>query len=83
MPRRLTWHIAHAASSLAASLAAEPSGAVRYRILRALARIAMREETIVDGQLLIAELRLHLAEHARLLGLEIPLVVEADPQESA
>ena len=74
---------ARAANILAASLATEPSGAVRYRILRALARLAMREETIVDAQLLIAELKLHLEEHARLLGLEIPLVVAADPQESA
>ena len=74
---------ASAANILVASLAAEPSGAVRYRILRALARIAMREEIIVDAHLLIAELRLHLEEHARLLGLEVPLVVENDPQESA
>jgi len=91
-PARIRLHVpstiavfgsASAANILAASLATEPSGAVRYRILRALARIAMREETIVDAQLLIAELELHLAEHARLLALEIPLVVAADTQESA
>ena len=91
-PARVRLHIpstiavfgsARAANGLASSLAAEPSGAVRYRILRALARIAMREEIIVDAQLLVAELRLHLSEHARLLGLEIPLLGEADPQESA
>ena len=74
---------ARAASLLAASLAAGPSGAVRYRILRALARMAVYEETIVDARLLVAELRLHLAEHARLLGLEVPFVADADPHESA
>lgn len=72
-----------AANRLAGSLAHERSGAVRYRILRALARIAMREEVIVDGHLLIAELGLHLHEHSRLLAIGIPLLVDTDPRESA
>ena len=72
-----------AAPGLATSLASERSGAVRYHILRALARIVTREEVIVDAALLLAELRIHLREHTRLLALEIPLIVESDPQESA
>lgn len=72
-----------AANALATSLASEHSGAVRYRILRALARIATQAEAMVDARLLLAELRLHLREHARLLALEIPLAVEPDPRESA
>jgi ATP:ADP antiporter, AAA family len=72
-----------AAHGLATSLANERWGAVRYRVLRALARVATRDEVIVDAKLLLAELRLHLGEYARMLALEIPFVDEHDPQESA
>lgn len=72
-----------AANGLATSLESEHSGAVRYHVLRALARIATRDEVIVDAKLLLAELRLHLREHARLLALEIPLVAKHDPHERA
>ncbi|MEP6862182.1 MAG: HEAT repeat domain-containing protein [Deltaproteobacteria bacterium] len=72
-----------AAHGLATSLSNEPSGAVRHRVLRAIARIATRDEVIVDASLLLAELRLHLHEHARLLALELPLIAELDARESA
>ncbi len=75
--------VPRAADGLASSLANEGSGAVRYQILRALARIAMRDEVIVDAPLLLAELRLHLREYGRLLALAIPLNEDADPSESA
>jgi len=74
---------AAAANALAASLASAQPGAVRYRILRALARIATREEVIVDAALLFAELRAHLREHTRLLALSVPLDADASPRESA
>jgi AAA family ATP:ADP antiporter len=72
-----------AATGLATSLAHEHSGAIRYRILRALARIATRDEVIVEATLLLAELRRHLGEHLRLLVLATPLSAEDDPRESA
>ena len=72
-----------AGHGLATSLANEHAGAVRYRILRALARIATREEVIVDASLLLTELRLHLRKHARLLALAIPLAEGHDSKEGA
>ncbi|HET9992403.1 MAG TPA: hypothetical protein VFQ65_27915 [Kofleriaceae bacterium] len=91
-PSRIRLHVpsaiavfgtSRAANGLATSLANEHSGAVRYHILRALARIATHDEVMVDAPLLLAELHLHLREHTRLLALEIPLAVQNDPQESA
>jgi hypothetical protein len=91
-PARLRLHIpktlagfgtARAAQILAAQLAREPSGAVRYRVLRALARMAVRDEVIIDATLLLTELRDHLAEYSRLLALSIPILADAATSESA
>ncbi|MEO8549702.1 MAG: HEAT repeat domain-containing protein [Kofleriaceae bacterium] len=72
-----------AAELLARLLANEQQGSVRYRILRALTRVARRDEVIVDARLLLAELRLHLRKYTRLLALEVPIAADRDPQESA
>ena len=78
-----TFGSAAAAEILARQLAGEHSGAVRYRLLRGLARMATQEEIIVDARILLAELRLHLEEYGRLLALAVPILADADTRESA
>ncbi len=72
-----------AAEILGRQLANERSGAVRYRLLRALARMATQDEIIVDARLLLAELRLHLEEYGRLLALAVPVLADTDDRASA
>ena len=72
-----------AAEILARRLANERSGAVRYRLLRALAKMATQDEIIVDARLLLAELRLHLEEYCRLLALAVPVLAGTDDRPSA
>jgi AAA family ATP:ADP antiporter len=71
-----------AADVLIAQLAAERSGAVRYRLLRALARLAVSRTLRFDQDLLLDELRHHLREHFRLLGLSVPLMEDASAAEA-
>ena len=72
-----------AAEILARQLAREDSGAVRYRLLRALARMATQDEIIVDAHLLLAELRSHLDQHSRLLAIALPVLEDSDDRSSA
>lgn len=58
---------------LAARLAHEKSGAARYRLLSAIARLALREEVRFSPALLRAELVHHVREHFRLLGLFVAI----------
>lgn len=72
-----------AALVLANQLGRDHPGAVRYRVLRALARMAVADEIIVDGPLLLAELGLHLNEYCRLLALAVPIYADLDTREGA
>jgi hypothetical protein len=72
-----------AAAILGARLSGEGSGAIRYRILRALASMAARQEIIIDATLLRSELVRYLREHRRLAALAGPLAARSDPSESA
>jgi AAA family ATP:ADP antiporter len=73
----------HAGDILLARLAEERSGAVRYRILRALARLAIHHGTRFDPRILLDELAHHLREHFRLLGLAVAFQASPDPRASA
>ncbi len=81
-PRRVRLHLpgaiaqfgtARAARFLLAHLPAERSGAVRYHLLRALARLAIHRRIRLDRSRLLVELRRQLDEHFRLLGLSVAL----------
>jgi AAA family ATP:ADP antiporter len=72
-----------AADILLARLAQERSGAVRYRVLRGLARLAIHHRVRVDRARLLAELRHHLDEHFRLLALAVAMAQDADSRDSA
>lgn len=72
-----------AAVALGAQLARERSGAVRYRVLRALARLAVDSEIILPAPPLLTELHVHLREHFRLRAIALPLLADTDPQDSA
>lgn len=72
-----------AAELLARQLPREISGAVRYRLLRAVSQMAVRDEIFVDASLLLGELQTHLREHTRLLGLASPLLEDDDTRDSA
>ena len=63
---------------LLGQLAQERSGDVRYRLLRALARLAVTGNQRFEADLLLDELRHHLREHFRLLGLAVPLEAELE-----
>ncbi len=78
-----TFGTAKAAEVIAHQLVREQSGAVRYRLLRALARMAVEDEIIVDARLLLTELRHHLGEHSRLLALAVPIFADKDERDSA
>ncbi|MEJ7603366.1 MAG: HEAT repeat domain-containing protein [Kofleriaceae bacterium] len=56
---------------LIARLREERSGAVRYRLLRAIARLAIRQGARFELTILVDELRHHIREHFRLLGLAV------------
>lgn len=86
-PRRVRLHIpaaiaqfgtARAADFLVGALGTERSGAVRYRILRALARLAIHGGLRLDRTALIVEMQRHLREHFRLLALVVAL--EREPR---
>ncbi len=78
-----TFRTAAAAAVLGEQLAREDSGAVRYRLLRALAWMAVNDEIIIDARPLLAELQLHLREYCRLLALAVPIYADLDLRESA
>lgn len=78
-----TFGTAKAAEVLGRQLVRERSGAVRYRLLRALARMAVHDEVIADAPFLLAELQRHLAQHVRLLALAVPIFADADMRDSA
>lgn len=65
-----------AADLLMAALVTERSGAVRARILRALAHLAVNHQVELDRPPLLAELRRHLRAHFRLLALATALAPE-------
>lgn len=71
-----------AADILIAQLAEERSGAVRYRLLRAIARLAVNRSQRFEQELLLDELRHHLREHFRLLGLSVPLMEDSSAAEA-
>lgn len=68
---------------LMARLEAETSGAVRYRLLRAIARLAIHHRIRFDVGQLLDELRHHVREHFRLMGLAVAIEREHDPRASA
>ncbi|CAN5778676.1 hypothetical protein BH11MYX2_BH11MYX2_29850 [soil metagenome] len=68
---------------LSRQLEREESGAVRYRLLRAITQMAVRDEVFVVASLLLAELQTHLREHSRLLSLASPLFEAVDEREGA
>ena len=68
---------------LMARLGAETSGAVRYRLLRAIARLAIHHRIRFDVGQLLDELRHHIREHFRLMGLAVAIEREHDPRDSA
>lgn len=72
-----------AADILLAHLSNERSGAVRYRVLRGLARLAIHRGVKLDRARLLLELRHHLGEHFRLLGLAVAMETDPDPRDSA
>lgn len=72
-----------AAVILGDRLAGETSGAVRYRILKALALMAARQEIIIDARILRAELARYLRDHRRLAMVARPLLATDDASESA
>lgn len=74
---------AKAADVLGSQLVRERSGAVRYRLLRALSRMAVHDEVIADAPFLLAELQRHLSEYVRLLALAVPIFAEPDVRDSA
>ena len=78
-----TFGTAKAAEVLSTQLVREQSGAVRYRLLRALARMAVHDEVITDAPFLLTELHRHLAEYARLLALGVPIFADSDLRDSA
>lgn len=78
-----TFGSTRAAEILGTQLAREHSGAVRFRILRGLSRLAVREEIMLDAKILLGEIRLHLREHLRLLSLGIPILSDTDGSETA
>ena len=72
----------HAGDLLLRRLREERSGAVRYRLLRAIARLAIRQGAQFERTTLVEELRHHLREHFRLLGLAVAFAT-SDPRPSA
>lgn len=72
-----------AADILLAHLSNERSGAVRYRVLRGLARLAIHRGVKLERTRLLEELRHHLGEHFRLLGLAVAMETDPDPRDSA
>jgi hypothetical protein len=81
-PRRVRLHMPaaiaqfgspRAGAFLVNALGIERSGAVRYRILRSLARLAIHRRLRLDRVALIIEMQRHLREHFRLLGLAVAL----------
>ena len=92
-PRRVRLHIPAAIAQfgtpragdfLLRALRTEQSGAVRYRILRSLARLAIHRGIRLDRTALIVEMQRHLREHFRLLALCVVLDREpasGDPAE--
>ncbi|MEO8701153.1 MAG: HEAT repeat domain-containing protein [Kofleriaceae bacterium] len=78
-----TFATPRAAEILGAQLAREVSDAMRYRLLKALARLAMRDEIIIESASLLAELELHLEEYGRLLAIAVPIFASDDERDSA
>lgn len=72
-----------AADLLVARLVSERSGSVRYRILRAIARLAIHHQLRFEPGVLLDELRHHVHEHYRLLGLAVVIERQADERDSA
>ncbi|MEO8702300.1 MAG: HEAT repeat domain-containing protein [Kofleriaceae bacterium] len=68
---------------LLAQLAKEKSGAVRYRLLRAITRLAIHHDVTFDSKILLAELDHHIREHFRLLGLTVAFDSSRDERASA
>lgn len=64
-------------------LTTERSGAVRYRLLRAIARLAIHYRVPFEPPRLLEELRHHVKEHFRLVGLAVAMEREPDPRDSA
>jgi ATP:ADP antiporter, AAA family len=68
---------------LLARLIEERSGAVRYRLLRAIARLAIHSGLRFDTGVLFAELEHHLKEHFRLMALGVAFDSEPAHHPSA
>jgi hypothetical protein len=74
---------ARAGDILIKRLAVERSGALRYRLLRAIARLAIHNGFRFDATVLLAELRHHIGEHFRLMGLAVAIADTNDQRASA
>ncbi len=72
-----------AAEILGDQLEMQGTGAMRYRILRGMSRLAGRGGIVLDSARLVAELRLHLSEHFRLIAIGIPVLADPDSRDSA
>jgi hypothetical protein len=68
---------------LIARLTAERSGSLRYRLLRAISRLAIHNRLRFEAGVLLDELRHHIQEHFRLMGLAVAIEGEADSRDSA
>jgi hypothetical protein len=66
-----------AADILVDRLRSEPSGIVRYKVLRGLGRLVVDTDVKIEREILEAEMRRNLVEHLRVLSLVAPLEKEA------
>lgn len=62
-----------AADVLVEQMLVEPSGIVRYKILRGLGRLAAEHKVKLDRALIESQMRRNLVEHLRLLSFWVPL----------
>lgn len=73
-----------AADILVARLATETAGAIRYRLLRAVARLAIHRANVrLPSAMLLEELVHHVHEHFRVLGLFVAFEPDLDTTTSA
>ncbi|MEJ7729912.1 MAG: MFS transporter [Polyangiaceae bacterium] len=65
-----------AADLLGELLAREPSGVVRYKVLRGLGRLVAENRVTIDAKQIGQQTRKNLVEYLRLLSLELPITAE-------
>jgi AAA family ATP:ADP antiporter len=65
-----------AADLLSELLTKEPSGMVRYKVLRGLGRLVAENRVTIDAKQIGQQTRKNLVEYLRLLSLELPITAE-------